>query len=88
MSGLPVQAKSLITKNTLSELGFELPVQAKFRPNSNYPSRLNRVHIYSSGGSIIQGTPIRARFLSIFEITDYPSGLNPYYNTCRISIHM
>ncbi|KHG23402.1 hypothetical protein F383_34830 [Gossypium arboreum] len=31
MAGLPVQAKSLITTNTLNELGFELPVKAKFR---------------------------------------------------------
>ncbi|KHG27057.1 Carboxypeptidase N catalytic chain [Gossypium arboreum] len=46
------------------------------------------MRIYSSGGLIIQGTPVRARFLFILEISDYPSGLNPYCNICRIPVHM
>ncbi|KHG10788.1 Alanine racemase [Gossypium arboreum] len=46
------------------------------------------MHTYPSGSLIIQGTPIQARFLFMLEISDYPSGLNPFCNTCRISVHM
>ncbi|KHG15760.1 hypothetical protein F383_21749 [Gossypium arboreum] len=65
MAGLLVQAKSLITTNTLNELRFELPVQAKSRPHIGLPVRAKSImHTYSSGGSIIQGTSARARSFS------------------------